>query len=907
MENAAYMFQLRRQPRKPGSGRQRRPLTLPLTSALGGAGAGTKRRSQPRASTKHALTTATGDGCPAVAAGPPAVGTASALGVNLPARHSPAVRVKKQRVARTPPQKLTSAAVAASPLAVLAPAAARGETVVHAFDPTEGRQHRVLVMGFAQGSRRRAQPRTFTLSFKVPPAPRQPTPAASPVPSAAPATLATASIRDTPAHSPAASVSMSPLISMRGRISAAASPGGREPHLDDLVALAFEAARAVEARRQAELQVPSAAAAATPAPGRLPAGPGPNWLAQNTPARPHATPIEGVPERLLLPLTSDRRRGFGDMAGRSTPAGQEAAGTSAKGFTPIEGVPERMPERSVKRMRLSAPFARQLPPLPPSLPQPARDDGPHASRGVPEPLERPAPEADGSSGQPAASPSGATSRLDNLAELQPAEIAAAVSAVARAALQRVRQFHDRLQPGSASVEQDGGTAATVGDVATSSHTCISTPAGPTSSLTSNTPAVVKMHNLAAAAVDAVQRAAEAMGGPPTCRPRPSLLAGLPPRPPTSVSGTPTASGGAAGVAGTAGPAAVQQPAEAADGQAGLDDIIHRAPAGALIFPSRTPSPMGGFRWPSTTQAPLPHLDPGAVRSAGLVTPTLAAAAAAAAAVATGSTSSPLVEQRKNSGAQAGPSCPFGAPAAGAAAGKPAAVAGAAPAAVTSTTGISQQADTAAGAVDDDVDAGWQEDAANDLGMDEDAGYDEQEEADAGAERQEDEEDADAAQAVLALPEEPAGRGSSAEQRSASSSGARASGSGSGERNNSSSAEREAAARAGSSTHSSRRSAEEHMQERRLVQGRKSLAGDGLMVDEGGTRRSTRSRVRPLQYWRGEAKTYDRTHKSLPTVKAIKMRTPEPKWPRPTSVHEKAKRKARTKQAAGLDADTEQEA
>lgn len=548
-----------------------------------------------------------------VPAGPPAVGTASALGLHPPAQpptQSPVVRAKKQRVAEIPKQKPATAAAANSPVAALAPAAAHGETVVHAFDPTEGRQHRVLVMGFSQGSRRRAQPRTFTLSFKVPPPPRYPTPAPSPVPSAAPSPLATASRLATPARSPAATVSLSPLTGMRGRISAAASPGVREPHLDDLVALAFEAAHAAEARKQAEMQRPSVSAAATPAPGRLPAGPAPGLLTQDTPARLHATPIEGVPERLLLPpLTSDRRRRFGNLEVRSTPAaGQQVPGTSVKGFTPIEGVPERMPDRSVKRMRLSAPFARHLPPVPPSLQQ-ERGDGQAAGKDVPEPSERAVPENNGT-GQKAASPSGATSQLDNLAQLQPAEIAAAVSAVARAALERVRNFHERLQPCSASTEQEGCAAAATTDVATSSHTCVSTPAGPTSSLTSNTPAVVKMHNLAAAAVDAVQRAAEAMGGPPTCRPRPSLLAGLPPRPPASVSGTPVASGGPAGAAGAAGPAAAQHLMEAADGQAGMEDIIHRAPAGTLIFPSRTPSPMGGFRWPSTTQGPLPQLDPG---------------------------------------------------------------------------------------------------------------------------------------------------------------------------------------------------------------------------------------------------------------------------------------------------------
>ncbi|KAG2446826.1 hypothetical protein HYH02_008386 [Chlamydomonas schloesseri] len=581
------------------------------------------------------------------------------------------------------------------------------------------------------------------------------------------------------------------------------------------------------------------------------------------------------------------------MSGRSTPADQAPGTCSAKGFTPIEGVPERMPDRSVKRMRLSAPFARQLPPLPPSLPQPEQE----------EPAEQPAAQADGASGQPAASPSGAASQLENLAELQPAEIAAAVSAAARAALRRVRQFHDRLQPGSASTDHEGGAAAAVGDVATSSHTCISTPAGPTSSLTSNTPAVVKMHNLAAAAVDAVQRAAEAMGGPPTCRPRPSLLAGLPPRPPPSVSGTPLVLGSSATGAG------VVLPAAAPDGQAGMEDIIHRAPAGALIFPSRTPSPMGGFRWPSTTEAaPLPHLEPGAVRSEVMVTPTLAAAAATAAA-ATGSASSPSAEERIASGMQAGPSRPPAAQAvaasAGAAAARPGT--GAACSVATRTSGASQQADTAADADGDDAEAGWHEDAANDMGMDNEAGYGDQEGGEAGTGLQEDEDDAEAAQEVLALPEEPAVRGGSrAEQRIASSSGARASrsGSGSGERNTSNGAQGEAAARSGSAGHSSRRAAEEHVKERQFVQGRKSLAGNGLTIDEGGTRRSTRSRVRPLEYWRGEAKTYNRTHNTLPTVKTIKMRTPEPKWPRPTSVHEKAKRKARTKQAAGPDAEAQ---
>jgi hypothetical protein len=34
------------------------------------------------------------------------------------------------------------------------------------------------------------------------------------------------------------------------------------------------------------------------------------------------------------------------------------------------------------------------------------------------------------------------------------------------------------------------------------------------------------------------------------------------------------------------------------------------------------------------------------------------------------------------------------------------------------------------------------------------------------------------------------------------------------------------------------------------------------------RRSTRDRSRPLEYWRGEKKTYSRQHQSLPTVGAV---------------------------------------
>ncbi|GLC48564.1 hypothetical protein PLESTB_000111700 [Pleodorina starrii] len=89
----------------------------------------------------------------------------------------------------------------------------------------------------------------------------------------------------------------------------------------------------------------------------------------------------------------------------------------------------------------------------------------------------------------------------------------------------------------------------------------------------------------------------------------------------------------------------------------------------------------------------------------------------------------------------------------------------------------------------------------------------------------------------------------------------------------------------------------HAHEERLLGRRKSLAaaGHGLTIDEElGTRRSTRTRVRPLEYWRGETKSYGRNHKTMPTVNAITMRTPEPQWPLPTGKEEKAKRRARTK-------------
>jgi len=66
-----------------------------------------------------------------------------------------------------------------------------------------------------------------------------------------------------------------------------------------------------------------------------------------------------------------------------------------------------------------------------------------------------------------------------------------------------------------------------------------------------------------------------------------------------------------------------------------------------------------------------------------------------------------------------------------------------------------------------------------------------------------------------------------------------------------------------------------------MRARKSLAHAGLRTEEAtGVRRSTRERLRPLEYWRNETKTYGRTHRSLPTVTAVTLRSPEPAWPAP---------------------------
>jgi hypothetical protein len=83
----------------------------------------------------------------------------------------------------------------------------------------------------------------------------------------------------------------------------------------------------------------------------------------------------------------------------------------------------------------------------------------------------------------------------------------------------------------------------------------------------------------------------------------------------------------------------------------------------------------------------------------------------------------------------------------------------------------------------------------------------------------------------------------------------------------------------------------HKMERARMAKRQSLAraGAGLRDDlenEDGVpvRRSARARTRPLQYWRGETKIFERVHESLPTVAQMTHRTPNPAWPKNTPWH-----------------------
>ncbi|KAK9809733.1 hypothetical protein WJX73_000942 [Symbiochloris irregularis] len=80
--------------------------------------------------------------------------------------------------------------------------------------------------------------------------------------------------------------------------------------------------------------------------------------------------------------------------------------------------------------------------------------------------------------------------------------------------------------------------------------------------------------------------------------------------------------------------------------------------------------------------------------------------------------------------------------------------------------------------------------------------------------------------------------------------------------------------------------------RRSIQGRKSLAGDGLRQEEDGRRHSTRLRRPPLAWFRNEHKIYTRAHRALPTVSTYVTNTPNTPWK-----FEDGARKLKTRNAA----------
>lgn len=89
--------------------------------------------------------------------------------------------------------------------------------------------------------------------------------------------------------------------------------------------------------------------------------------------------------------------------------------------------------------------------------------------------------------------------------------------------------------------------------------------------------------------------------------------------------------------------------------------------------------------------------------------------------------------------------------------------------------------------------------------------------------------------------------------------------------------------------------EPHQRLRNEYKNRKSLAPHGLrVVEETGLRRSTRRRVKPLQYWRNEKVEYGREHKTLPTIASIALRSPDELWPAPDK-RKPRKTKSRTEE------------
>lgn len=496
---------------------------------------------------------------------------------------------------------------------------------VHMFSFDPGLQyptHLVLRPRRAGQQRRRRLP-PFTLTLRLPPPP--PPAPAPPSPSV--------QLAESP-KAPAGQPSSSPLASTSEQDQPqVATPGtsthsgeglsswdksnldGSEPYLEDLVALAMELARSKAAERasQPEATAPAVTlgSASTPAAGVSLRCPQSGRAFQHTPLLPRYTPMEGIPERWLpgsVLAGGPQLRVGGPQAPGSCIAGHD---------TPIEGVPER----PMKRLCLATPAPLMR--LPAQLePNPLRSAAAAASGGAAAAeAAEPGPAAEagvplGASSSLQAQPHGAAACLGNAAlaagfhdvltaggdmtlNLTAADIAAQVAATAEAAMQRIRKL-EAEHPVSVTSTGTGNTAATPSCAAIVPREAISVPPS-----ASSTPVPLKMQNLAAAAENAVRRAAEAMGGPPTAhRLSLALRASLPPRAPRLDAGTsgpaeaPQGGIGASGSGSDVSDAVAEGPEPGPSGldsrRGSLDDLIHRAPSGALLFPSRTPSPLGGL-------------------------------------------------------------------------------------------------------------------------------------------------------------------------------------------------------------------------------------------------------------------------------------------------------------------------
>ncbi len=511
----------------------------------------------------------------------------------------------------------TSGAVEASG----ADGAGSSEGRVHVFSFDPGLQHptHLVLRPRRGGQHRRRRLPPFTLTLRLPPPP-PPSVLAPPSPSAQPVE-SSETPAEQPLSSPLASASerdqhqaATPLTSTHsGEGPSSRDQYGSEPYLEDLVALAVELARSKAAERatQPEAMPP----AVTPGPATVSLRcPQSGRAFQHTPLLPRYTPMEGVPERWLP--GSVLAGGAQLLAG-----GLQAPGSCIVGYdTPIEGVPERPMKRlclatPAPPMRLSAHLGpnplRNAAAAVPSEAATAEAAGPGPAAEVGVPLgPSPSLQAQGGTPHGAAGCLGdealgagfhdvLTAGGDMTLNLTAADIAAQVAATAEAAMQRIRKL-EAEHPVSVTSTGTGNTAATPSCAAIAPREAASVPPS-----ASSTPVPLKMQNLAAAAANAVLRAAEAMGGPPTAH-RLSLAprASLPPRAPRAdagLSGPAEAPQGGMGASRSGSDFSDEVAGGLEPGPSGLDSrrgsldgLIHRVPSGALLFPSRTPSPLGGL-------------------------------------------------------------------------------------------------------------------------------------------------------------------------------------------------------------------------------------------------------------------------------------------------------------------------